>query len=156
MLRFYLAQDGAADAALAISVAGAHRGRAAYVHPFPECVFRGGVFEALRFSLSARRIKSSRKERRRDSERGSGKGGSVEVVDELRRIVADALTRSAPPPGGLCARRTVAARTLLQRIESEIARHGVPSSGGVSSGSGSTAWIGPKGRIGPKGGKIRF
>lgn len=144
MLRF--TSSSSAEGSIALSVTGAHRGRAAYAHPFPECLFRGGLFDAVRFSLSARRVKSSRKERRKDSDARSGRGG--ESVEQLALIVSAALQESAPPAGGKSSVRVAAARALLEQVAREVAKRG----------EGAEAQERSKGlpRVGTKVGKIRF
>ncbi len=144
MLRF--TASASSEGSFALSVTGAHRGRAAYAHPFPECLFRGGLFDALRFSLSARRARSSRKERRKESEGRSSRGS--DSIEQLSQIVSAALLESAPPAGGRSSVRVAAARALLERVAREVAKRG----------EGAVAQESAKGlpRVGTKAGKIRF
>lgn len=168
MLRFFV-HTGEGDQGargFGISVSGEHSGRAAYVHASPECALRGGLFDALRFSLSARRVRSSRKERRRDQgrrdqDRGqSGQGqrarglrdtSSFELLSEL---ISTALQASAPPTGGRSSQRTLGVRALLERVGGEISRQ-LESAAAQSIVSPEK---GTKGlpRVGKGVGKIRF
>lgn len=148
MLRFTASAVGeSSGSSFSLWLTGAHLGRAAYVHPFPECLFRGGLFDAVRFSLSARRVKSSRKERRKETEGRTGKGGDSAVIERLEQLVAAALLESAPPAGGKSSVRVAAARALLQQVEREVEKRSSAAAQERATGLP---------RVGAKVGKIRF